>query len=133
MLRCVFAVALLFCSTLAASERPNMAICLNVTGIPYPSQFNGRQPPSLEEKSLAPVLRGQQRSGHDALAWNCARGRAIRRGPWKMVRPRDDRDWELYNLEHAPGETIDLARQFLARVQDLAKTYETGRKRVGAH
>jgi len=110
-----------------------MATSLDVAGIAYPAEFEGRHPLPLEGKTLAPVFRGEQRSGHDILAWHCARGRALRKGSWKLVRPRDDRPWELYDLSVDIGETTNLAEQHPERVEMLSTEYAAWRKRVGAH
>ncbi|MCA9008418.1 MAG: arylsulfatase [Planctomycetaceae bacterium] len=109
-----------------------MATSLDVAGIDYPSEFQGRRPIPMEGMSLAPIFRGQERHGHEILAWHCSRGRAIRSGPWKLVRPVDDRDWELYNLNDDPGETNNLTEEFPDRVSMMTKEYEAWRLRVGA-
>lgn len=109
-----------------------MATCLGVAGVEYPAEFRGRHPLPMEGKSLAPVFRGEQRPGHELLAWNCGRGRAIQMGDWKLVRPRDDRPWELYNLESDIGETDNQAATQPDRVSTMAAKYEDWRQRVGA-
>jgi arylsulfatase len=109
-----------------------MATSLDVAGVEYPAEFQGRRPIPMEGKTLTPIFRGQQRDGHEVLAWKCSRGRAIRSGPWKLVRPRDDRDWELYNVIDDAGETNNVARQFPVRVEMMMKKYEAWRMRVGA-
>jgi arylsulfatase len=109
-----------------------MATCLDAAGVPYPVEFRGRRPLPIEGKTLLPVLRGQQRGGHHFLAWNCGRGRAIRMGSWKLVRPRDDRPWQLYNLATDTGETVDLAESHPDRVETMVRQYDRWRSRVGA-
>ncbi len=109
-----------------------MATCLDAAAADYPAEFQGRRPLPMEGKTLVPVLHGRQRAGHEVLAWNCGRGRAIRVGPWKAVRPRDDRPWELYNLAADPGETHNLAHNHSDRVQSMIEQYESWRRRVGA-
>ena len=109
-----------------------MATLLDVSGSEYPTEFQGRRPLPLEGKSLEPIFRGRQRAPHELLAWNCGRGRAIRSGPWKLVRPRDDRAWELYNLDVDPGETNDLAPTSPERVALMTQQYQAWRARVGA-
>ncbi|HIE99437.1 MAG TPA: arylsulfatase [Fuerstia sp.] len=109
-----------------------MATSLDVAGVEYPSAFKTRQPIPMEGQSLVPVLRGVKRSGHRILAWNCSRGRAIRDGRWKLVQPRDDRDWELYDLSVDVGETKTLASEFPDRVQTMTEQYGVWRQRVGA-
>lgn len=109
-----------------------MATCLDVAAVEYPKDFNGRHLVPMEGQSLTPIFRGEQRPGHELLAWNCSRGRAIQMGDWKLVRPRDDRPWELYNLESDIGETNNLSSKLSDRVQAMAAKYEDWRKRVGA-
>ncbi len=109
-----------------------MATCLDVAGVDYPREFQGRHPLPMEGKSLKPIFQGQQRQGHEVLAWKCGRGRAIAMKNWKLVRPRDDRPWELYDLETDIGETTNLAAKFPDRVAEMAARYEMWRHRVGA-
>lgn len=109
-----------------------MATCLDVAGVDYPKEFQGRRPLPMEGKSLAPIFRGQQRAGHELLAWNCGRGRAIQMKNWKLIRTRDDQPWELYNLDYDIGETDNQAAKFPDRVRLMSAKYETWRKHVGA-
>ena len=109
-----------------------MATCLDVAGIDYPAEFQGRHPLPMEGKSLVPIFHGEKRPGHELLAWNCGRGRAIQMENWKLVRPRDDRPWELYNLESDIGETDNQAAKFPERVRMMAAKYAAWRRRVGA-
>jgi arylsulfatase A-like enzyme len=109
-----------------------MATCLDVASVDYPVEFQGRHPLPIEGKSLVPILHGRERPGHDLLAWNCGRGRAIQMKNWKLVRARDDQPWELYDLQHDIGETENQAAKFPDRVRQLATEYEIWRKRVGA-
>lgn len=83
-------------------------------------------------KSLVPIFRGQQRPGHELLAWNCGRGRAIQMVNWKLVRPGDNRRRELCNLEHDIGETDNQAARFPDRVRLMAAKYEKWRRRDSA-
>jgi len=103
-----------------------------VAGVDYPTEFRGRHPLPMEGRSLTPIFHGRQRSGHEALAWKCAGGRAIQMEDWKLVRPSDDRPWELYNLEIDIGETDNLAADFPDRVRMMATKYDTWRRRVNA-
>ena len=109
-----------------------MATCLDVAGIDYPAEFQGRHPLPMEGKSLVPIFQGKQRLGHELLAWKCGRGRAIQMENWKLVRPHDDRPWELYNLKSDIGETDNQAAKFPERVRMMAAKYAAWRRRVGA-
>ena len=109
-----------------------MATCLDVAGLKYPTTFQGRRPVPLEGKSLVPVFAGKQREPHKLLAWNCGRGRALRSGDWKLVKPRGGKAWELYDLSRDAGETEDLATQHPDRVRAMVQQYAAWRNRVGA-
>lgn len=109
-----------------------MATCLDVAGVPYPEEFQGRRPLPMEGRSLTPILHSRKRQEHELLAWKCGRGRAIMIGDWKLVRPRDDRPWELYNLKTDIGETENLVAEFPDRVRTMREKYEAWRRRVGA-
>jgi arylsulfatase A-like enzyme len=87
-----------------------------------------------EGTSLLPALRG----GTAGLAprnlyWEHLGWRAIRSGPWKLVRPRGaNAAWELYDLAADPAEQRDLATQEPERVAQLSADWEAWAARVGA-
>lgn len=112
-----------------------MATALDIAGIDYPKEFQGRRPVPMEGRSLAPVLRGEQREAHPVLAWNCSKGRAIRMGDWKLVKPKGKQkaDWELYNLKQDGGETNNLASGNPQQVEKMVAAYEAWKTRVGAY
>jgi arylsulfatase len=107
-----------------------MATCLEVAGLPYPKQFQGRNPLPLEGKSLVPIFRGEQRRGHDTLCWFVGR-RAIRMGEWKLVSPGRKSPWELYDMEKDGTELSDLAAQHPLRVERMLAEYQSWAARVG--
>ena len=113
-----------------------MATFLDVAGVDYPKEFQGRHPTAMEGRSLVPVFRGETRDPHPVLAWNCAAGRSIIMGDWKLVRPKIRKSptaaWELYNLKNDGGETKNLAAENPDRVKKMATAYEAWKKRVGA-
>jgi arylsulfatase A-like enzyme len=109
-----------------------MATCLELADLKYPTEYRKRQPLPMEGKSLVPILRGEKRSGHEALAWANPRGRALIMGDWKIVRPGDRLPWELYDLSSDPGETANLAKRHPDRIKDMTAHYATWRQRVGA-
>ena len=51
----------------------------------YPLHFNGHDILPMEGKSLASILRGEERQGHDSLFWELAQCRAVRKSIWKAV------------------------------------------------
>jgi len=76
----------------------------------------------MEGKSLAPILRSEERQGHDSLFGELAQCRAVRKGIWKAVSmgperkgygghyiPAGHENWELYNMEADRCELNDLS------------------------
>jgi len=97
---------------------------LDITGIAYPSQVNGRPTIPLEGSSLLPVFRGQERKEPEYLVSGFTeRFRMYRRGDWKIVKANDV-EWQLYNLEDDLTETNDLSASQPEKVQELVDAYE---------
>ena len=48
-------------------------------------------------------------------------GRALRKGPWKIVYFFEDDRYELYQIEKDPKEKIDLANQEEVKLDELKK------------
>ena len=99
-----------------------LPLALAAAGIPVPADrvLDGRDP--------AAVLAGEVPSPHDVLVFEFGRFSGIRMGRHKLVRPRPDAAYELYDLETDVGETVNLtarhpeihARLVHAREQWLA-------------
>ena len=82
-------------------------------------------------RSLAPILRGEERDPHDALFWELDGCRAVRRGRWKAVSLGPARwhvghrisagceDWELYDMEADRCERDDRSGEHPAVVHEL--------------
>lgn len=82
----------------------------------------------LDGITLAPAFAGQPLD-RDAIYWHyphyhpggATPHSAIRHGAWRLVRFYEDGHDELYDLQHDPGETTDLASQEPAQVAALGK------------
>ena len=101
-----------------------MATVLDVTNTDYPDTFGGSDIKPMDGKSLLPILRGQQREGHDALYWEHFGSSAIRSGRWKLVRFGNDSEWKLYDLETDRTETTDLSDEYPERVERMAQKWK---------
>lgn len=104
--------------------------CLDLAGVKYPEQLDGRWLTPPEGKSLRPILEGREREGHEALFWEHQGHRAVRRGQWKLVATHGG-PWELYDLENDRTETQDLAASHPSLVAELATEWQRWADRVG--
>jgi arylsulfatase A-like enzyme len=87
----------------------------------------GKLPNNLDGKNLLPHLRGElSEPPHDVLFWGRENRFAVRKGPWKLVNERDERDGPtaqyLFNLEEDISEQHNLADQHPAILQQLIDT-----------
>lgn len=108
-----------------------MATCLDLAGVEYPREFDGRHPLPLEGRSLAPIFRGQQRPPHEALFFSAPRNQAVRMGDWKLVKAKRGAAWELYDLSSDPTETTNVAQQHPQRVEQMSAAFAQWQARVG--
>ncbi len=117
-----------------------MATCLEITGVPYPARYNGRDIRPVEGKSLVPAF-ADKPIDRDYLFWEHIGNRAIRAGQWKLVAkvhtrkkftPADEKCWELYDMDRDPSETNDLSRANPEKVKELSALWEREAVRIQA-
>ena len=86
-------------------------------GIRLPAQLE------LDGVDLLPFLKGDNSgSPHEALFWSNGPNKAVRLGPWKLVKA-GDHTW-LFDLDSDIGETTNLARQQPEVVKKLEQALE---------
>lgn len=107
-----------------------MATCCDLAGAPYPALRNGQAITPVEGRSLRDVFDGGRSKDERTLCWEHEQNRAIRKGRWKLVGPKNAA-WELYDLSTDRTETTDVASDHLDIVEQLSKTYADWEKRVG--
>jgi len=66
-----------------------------------------------------------------SLFWEHIGNKALRHGHWKLVKEHGDKDWELYDLNTDPSESVNLAPQASEKVEALKAEYEVWAKKVG--
>jgi len=106
-----------------------MATLVDVAGVQYPQQLDGRSILPLEGHSLKqsfPSDAGQR----PPMFWEHEGNGAMRDGRWKLVREYP-KDWELYDMEADRTETRNLAGQFPERVAAMKRAYEEWAARCG--
>lgn len=106
-----------------------LATCLDASDSTYPLEFAGKPTTPIQGKSLLPILRGQQREGHEWLYFQFSNNRAIRRGNWKAVSARGG-PWELYNLAEDRTELNNLALSKPQMAQDLSRLWHYAAEEV---
>ena len=102
-----------------------------ITGVSYPTEYEGNAIDPVEGISLLPVLQGNSRQGHEQLYWEYNQNRAVREGDWKLVWDKLLKNWELYDMSKDRTETTDLSEQYPARVADLAEKWKSWAARTG--
>ena len=100
-----------------------MATFVDVAGATYPAEFKGQTIRPMEGVSLIPVLQGMNQ-GTRSLFWEHEGNRAHRAGPWKLV-AKENKPWELYNIDQDRAELHDLAGAEPERVRSMAAAWET--------
>lgn len=108
-----------------------MATCLDIAGVTYPTEFQGRKPLPMEGRSLKSVLNGAIRTPPAQLGFDAPRNQAFIEGDWKIVNAARGKPWELYNLKSDATETTNLAAEQSDRVADLDTKFKAWAKRVG--
>jgi arylsulfatase len=108
-----------------------MPTCLDLAAARYPTQYEGHPLTPLDGKSLAAVLAGGQRQGHDRLFFEHEGGRAVRISDWKLVALPNE-PWRLYDLANDRTETNDLAARYPERTESMSRQWEQWAKDVGA-
>ena len=88
-----------------------------------------KPPENIDGISVLPALFGRtQTNRHDFFCWEMKNGadvaQAARMDEWKIVRPQNEKQWELYNLKTDPGETQNVADKnpdVVAKFENLLK------------
>jgi len=116
-----------------------MPTCLELAGISYPKEFNGRTVIPAEGISLVPAF-SNRKTEREFLFWEHSGNRALRLVDWKVVsRVKSEKifnsgesKWELYNLENDPSEMINLATDYPAKLKEMVDRWEVEALRTKA-
>ena len=115
-----------------------MPTVLDIAGIEHPDTFNGKAVEPMLGRSLKPVLSGSAASVYDDQEYICGElggsGGWARQGSFKSgwnAPPYGDKQWQLYNLETDPGETLNLANEEPLKLKELRAAWDAYAKDVG--
>jgi len=92
--------------------------CLELAGVEYPDEFNGKKTTYIDGKSLLPLINEEISTTHDTIFWEHSGGRALRIGKWKIAALKGG-EWELFDLSVDRTEVNNLAEEYPGRVESM--------------
>ena len=112
---------------------------LELAGIEYPGlEYKGRSIAPLQGESWVALLAGNQRLAEmldeRVLAWELFGKRAVRKGSWKLISyppPHANGQWQLYNLDKDPLESVDVALKHPQIVWELGALWDDYARKNG--
>jgi len=108
-----------------------MPTCLELAGVSYPAQWEGRPIHPPAGKSLVSLIKGGDQPVHtEPIFWEHEGNRAMRDGKWKLVWAKDG-PWELFDMETDRTEMNNLFESILRRAADMQRTWESWARRTG--
>ena len=106
-----------------------MATCVDVSRAKYPTEVKDQKIKPMEGVSLARAFDGKSLDRKNPLFWEHEGNRAVRDGKWKLV-AKENRPWELYDMELDRTETNDLSLEKPELINELAAKWDAYAKRA---
>jgi arylsulfatase len=102
-----------------------MATCIELSGANYPEERNNVPVKKCRGISLVENLIGEKSPEHDAIFWEHEGHGAIRIGKWKLVSedPKDEKKWELYDMENDRTETNNLSAIYPEKCEEMIEKW----------
>lgn len=108
-----------------------MPTLLDLAGVQYPTNYEGKKRLKQEGISLAPIFKGSEVTEERTLFWEHEGNRAVRSGKWKLVSQYPENEWHLYDMEEDRTELSDLSNKNPDLTKDLIEKYQQWAERVG--
>lgn len=105
-----------------------MATFVDITGVEYPTNFDGHKIKPMEGKSMLPAFLGREEEER-TICFEHEQHRGIRKGEWKLSKVKE-KDWELYNLKYDRNEMVNLADKHPELVRDLISEWNEWAERT---
>jgi arylsulfatase len=106
-----------------------MATCVDVAGADYPTAIDGLAIKPLEGTSLVPAFGHKDLDRRNPIFWEHEGNRAVRDGKWKLV-AKENKPWELYNMQADRTEQYDLAATEVGLATALAASWDAWAERA---
>ena len=114
-----------------------MPTILDIAGVEYPKEFEGRNVEPMRGRSMFGLLNGTEEViyGEDEfIGGEMGGGKWMRKGPFKAVSvapPYGSGAWQLFNVVEDPGESRDLADEMPDLLEELQAAWERYAEEVG--
>ncbi|HEV3025398.1 MAG TPA: arylsulfatase [Pirellulales bacterium] len=105
---------------------------LEVAGVKPLERWDGEPVPAKPGRSLVPLFARDGVVERDFLWWLHEGNRALRVGDWKIVAAGNDSPWELCDLSSDRSESLNLAAENPAKVEELAAIWKRQLERFSA-
>ncbi|GLO67948.1 arylsulfatase [Oceanobacillus sp. E9] len=99
-----------------------MATLVDITGAPYPSQYNGNQILPMEGESLVPAFEGEN-VAERTFCFEHEHHCGVRKGKWKLSKVRE-MDWELYDIDNDRTEMNNIKDHYPELVKEMINIWE---------
>lgn len=96
---------------------------LDIAGADTSPEWRGKNVPSLAGVSLEPALHHDVDISREAIFFSHIGHHGIRIGNWKLVKVKYGQ-WELYDMENDRSELHNLAKEYPAKVQEMARLWQ---------